>query len=92
VPKQQCLFSRKKGKKQSQQQADKNAGGERKVESEVVPLDMDVTWESSEPAKRDVGSESQPEPNGQKDGAEYDEESAQLGKHEAGSRAKRKNM
>ena len=48
---------------------------------------MDVTWESSESAKREVGSKSQPKSNSQKNSAEYDEESTQLGKHEAGSQA-----
>ena len=48
---------------------------------------MDVTRESSESAKREVGSKSQPESNAQKHSAEYDEESTEWGKHEAGSRA-----
>jgi len=48
---------------------------------------VDVTRESSESAKREVGSKGQPESNGKANNAEYDEESTEWGKHEAGSRA-----
>jgi len=51
------LFSRKNGKKQSQQQAEKNASGERKVESEIVSLDMDVAGKPPEFPEREVGNE-----------------------------------
>ena len=50
---------------------------------------MDVTRESSESAKREVGSKGQPESKGQENSAKYDEESTEWGKHEAGSRKKR---
>lgn len=75
------LFPGKKGKNQSQQQADKNRSSQRKVEREVVTFDVDVAWQPAESSQRSWGGEGQQQTDGQKDDTESDEELCKLGNH-----------